>query len=135
MRAALVQGVKALAYLLPDLLRALVQRPETGQFPFAPPQIPEGYRGRVQAHPERCRGCGLCVRDCPAFALELHRENRDTFRLVYYPARCAFCGQCEISCPFGVLYQTHTFVRGTEDLDRLTVTLVDRSASTTPEES
>jgi len=119
-------SLRTLAYLLPQLGRALVTRPETVKFPFAPPVIPKGYRGRVQIHPEKCRGCGLCVRDCPAFALELETENRDTFKLIYYPDRCAYCGQCEVSCAFDAIYQTNEFVRGTDDLSQLVVILVDR---------
>ena len=122
----LLESVRTLAYLLPQLGRALVTRPETVKFPFAPPVIPKGYRGRVQIHPEKCRGCGLCVRDCPAFALELEREDRNTFKLIYHPERCAYCGQCEVSCTFGAIYQSNEFVRGTDDLSQLVVTLVDR---------
>lgn len=124
--AALVESLRALAYLLPQLWRTLIARPTTVRFPFAPPEIPDGYRGRVEIHPERCRGCGLCVRDCPAFALELERQDRHTFQLIYYPERCAYCGQCEVSCTSGAIYQTNAFVRGTDDLDTLSVTLVDR---------
>jgi len=122
----LLESLRTLAYLLPQLGRAIVTRPETVKFPFAPAVIPIGYRGRVQIHPEKCRGCGLCVRDCPAFALELEREDRDTFRLIYHPERCAYCGQCEVSCTFGAIYQSNEFVRGTDDLSQLVVTLVDR---------
>lgn len=124
--SALLRSLRTLVYLLPQLGRALVTRPETVRFPFAPPEIPKGYRGRVLIHPDKCHGCGLCVRDCPAFALELEREDRNTFRLIYHPERCAYCGQCEVSCTFGAIYQTNEFVRGTLDLAELVVTLVDR---------
>ncbi|MCD6285136.1 MAG: 4Fe-4S binding protein [Anaerolineae bacterium] len=124
--STLLENLKTLAYLLPQLGRALVTRPETVRFPFAPPVIPKGYRGRVEIHPEKCHGCGLCVRDCPAFALELQREELNTFKLIYYPERCAYCGQCEVSCTFGAIYQTNEFVHGTDDLAQLVVTLVDR---------
>jgi len=124
--SALLRSLRTLVYLLPQLGRALVTRPETVRFPFAPPEIPKGYRGRVLIHPEKCRGCGLCVSDCPAFALELERGDRNAFRLIYHPERCAYCGQCEVSCTFGAIYQTNEFVHGTDDLEQLVVTLVDR---------
>ncbi len=98
------------------LLDALLGGPETVTFPACPLILPEGYRGEiVMADPAACSGCGLCVRDCPANALVLVKENRDTFRLVHYPARCAYCGQCEDNCRRGAISHTHTLVGTIED--------------------
>ncbi|MBN1246474.1 MAG: 4Fe-4S dicluster domain-containing protein, partial [Anaerolineae bacterium] len=113
------RSLHALAYLLPSIGRALVAGPETVKFPFAPAEISEDYRGRIEVNPEICRGCGLCARDCPAFALELQRKSRDEFKLIYYPERCAYCGQCETSCNFGALTQTNTYTAATTDLSEL----------------
>jgi formate hydrogenlyase subunit 6/NADH:ubiquinone oxidoreductase subunit I len=66
-------------------------------------ELPRSFRGKVSVDPELCRGCGLCVRDCPAVALELEKESREQYRLIYHADRCAFCGQCELSCPFGAI--------------------------------
>ena len=118
-------SLQALAYLLPEIGKALLAGPETVKFPFAPAEISEDYRGRITVDPEICRGCGLCVRDCPAAALALHREDRETYQLVYYPQRCAYCGQCETSCNFGALTQTSTYTRATTNLEDLEVVLVD----------
>lgn len=118
--------LRTLAYLLPQVLRAMLHGPRTVGFPFEPAEIPEGYRGTIRINAERCRGCSLCVRDCPAFALELEREGRDQFRLIYHPDRCAYCGQCELSCNFGAIYQDKDFTRGTPDRESLVTVLVDR---------
>ena len=111
--------------LLPEALRTLFRRPETVRYPFGPAELQEGYRGRVVVHAERCTGCSLCVRDCPAFALELERESKDRYRLIYHPDRCAYCGQCEDSCRFDCIYLTNEFVPGTGDRETLTTVLVD----------
>ncbi len=117
-----------LAYLLPQIWRALIQGPRTVDYPFAPAKLPDGYRGRVQiTNPDECRGCGLCARDCPAMALELQRESRKEFKLIHYPERCAYCGQCEISCVTGSLHLSNDYVSSTPDLKTLTVTLVERT--------
>ncbi len=124
---------RLLAYLLPNVVRALISRPSTVKYPFGPPELPEGYRGRIRIRAEKCRGCGLCVRDCPAAALELERVGRDEFRLIWYPDRCAYCGQCEVSCRFGAIYQTPEFVPGTDRPVELTTVLVDREPEDTDE--
>ena len=55
--------------LLRQLWRTLRGGPLTVKYPFGPAELPAGYRGRIEIHADACRGCGLCVRDCPAFAL------------------------------------------------------------------
>ncbi len=118
--------LRPMAYLLPQILRAFVDGPRTVRFPFGPANVPAGFRGRVEIDPSACRGCGLCVRDCPALALELERTGNQAFRLIYHPDRCAYCGQCELSCSFGAIHQTNSFVRATSRPDGLKVVLVDR---------
>jgi hydrogenase-4 component H len=99
----MLSRLRSLVYMLPQLVHALFTRPSTVRFPFGPLDLPDYYRGRVVIDPERCRGCGACVRDCPAPGLVLVREGRDRVRLIHYPERCACCGQCEASCPSGAI--------------------------------
>jgi formate hydrogenlyase subunit 6/NADH:ubiquinone oxidoreductase subunit I len=119
--------LRSLAYLLPQIWRVLRQGPRTTvKFPFGPAELPEGYRGRVVIRAENCRGCNMCVRDCPAFALELERNGRDAYRLIYHPERCAYCGQCELSCNFDAIYLSNEFVPGEPDRADLSVVLVNK---------
>lgn len=103
-------SLKSLLYLLPKLVETLCKRVSTVAFPFGPAEVPSNFRGRVTIEPDLCRGCGVCVRDCPAFALELDKEDRDEFRLIHYPDRCISCGQCEESCRFDAIRLTNEFV-------------------------
>ena len=80
-----------------------VSRQSTVRFPFAPLELPPYFRGKVTIESALCTGCGACVRDCPAFALELERESdalsslvlskaegskgREEFRLIHYHDR------------------------------------------------
>jgi len=114
--------------LLSELLRTLLRKRITIRYPFAPVELPKGYRGLVVADPAKCRGCGLCVRDCPADALELEKGDDGSFRLILHPERCAYCGQCEISCHFGSIQLTSAFKPGATSKEELITVLVDHPA-------
>jgi formate hydrogenlyase subunit 6/NADH:ubiquinone oxidoreductase subunit I len=128
------RSLHALAFLLPEIGRTLRSGPETVKFPFGPPEVSEEYRGRIEIDPDKCRGCSLCVRDCPADALELQRKSRDEYKLIYYPERCAYCGQCEASCNFGAITQTNAYTEATTDPGTLAIVMVDRKPSEKEEE-
>jgi formate hydrogenlyase subunit 6/NADH:ubiquinone oxidoreductase subunit I len=120
--------LRSLAHLLTELGRTLRAERITVQFPFAPAELPDGLRGRVTIIEEgSCKGCGLCVRDCPAMALELERQDRENFRLVHYRDRCAYCGQCADNCTSHVIALSNELVSPTQERDTLTQVLVERS--------
>ena len=122
----MISRLHSLVYLLPQLWRTLRTKPTTVRYPFSPLELPSYFRGRPDIDESLCRGCGLCVRDCPAKALELERSSRDEFRLVLHLDRCAYCGQCEASCEFGALYITNEFAHAEPQRDRLARVLVER---------
>lgn len=85
-----------------DLLKSAFRRPVTERYPFERYPAPEHYRGLLRWNPEKCTGCALCVKDCPAEALELIVVDKAAKRFVlrYYADRCTYCGQCAYSCRF-----------------------------------
>jgi formate hydrogenlyase subunit 6/NADH:ubiquinone oxidoreductase subunit I len=113
--------------LLFALVDALFSRPETVQYPNSSISLPEGFRGVIEFDPERCIGCGLCVRDCPASALELIRESREVYQLRYFPTRCAFCGQCQSTCPHGAIFHSNRIVPSTANPDEINEVFKDTS--------
>ncbi|MEM1628010.1 MAG: NADH-quinone oxidoreductase subunit NuoF [Desulfurococcaceae archaeon] len=50
----------------------------------------------------RCRGCGVCARHCPANAIEGITGKPHSIN----PLKCIKCGMCLISCPFGAIEKT-----------------------------
>lgn len=106
---------RSFVLLLPELFRTLFRGRITVRFPFEPPALPACFRGKVAIDAALCRGCGLCVRDCPAFALELERDEAGRFKLIHYCDRCAYCGQCRDVCREGAIRLTDEYVTGTAD--------------------
>jgi len=88
--------------MLNDLVQSAFRRPVTERYPFEKRPAPAHYRGLLRWRPEGCTGCALCVKDCPAEAIELITIDKAAKRFVfrYHVDRCTFCGQCAYSCRF-----------------------------------
>jgi len=91
-----------------ELMKSLAKKPVTLRYPFEKLTPPNGFRGKLEWDSEKCVGCGVCVRICPAFALEMVGKGL-TAELRYYLSRCAFCAQCVESCPRDALKTTDQY--------------------------
>jgi nitroreductase/NAD-dependent dihydropyrimidine dehydrogenase PreA subunit len=50
---------------------------------------------------KRCKGCGLCVKACPASLVRQEEAGQSPVPLAGREAHCIRCGHCVISCPTG----------------------------------
>jgi NAD(P)H-quinone oxidoreductase subunit I len=120
--------------MIPELLRQLFRTPATNKFPakYLPPSvtkylekvgkgeatlnppipIPPKFRGKISYDRDGCIGCGLCVRICPANAIELIKETK---RIRIWVDQCIFCSQCTDICPKGGLRMTEEYLLADED--------------------
>lgn len=56
---------------------------------------------QVNINPNKCIGCGLCVKDCVAFDLELVNKKASRKN-----EGCIYCGHCESICPQNAIQLT-----------------------------
>ncbi len=92
-----------------EVLRHVARKPATHQYPFVPVVMPPGYRGKLVFHGEKCVGCNLCQKDCPANAIFINKVADKRFECVYYMDRCIYCGQCADSCNKDSIEMTPAF--------------------------
>lgn len=95
--------------MIGDISRSLFKRPVTERYPFERKPTPERLRGKLMFEPAKCTGCKICVRDCPAMAIELLVVDKATKRFVmrFHSDRCTYCAQCVVSCNFDSLAMSH----------------------------
>lgn len=93
-----------------DIFGSFFKKPVTEKYPFEKKPAPENLRGKLIYSPEKCTGCQLCVKDCPADALELLVVDKVNKRFVmkYHADRCTFCAQCLESCRMNCMVMSNT---------------------------
>ncbi|MGE5344057.1 MAG: 4Fe-4S binding protein [Candidatus Omnitrophota bacterium] len=114
--------MKKLGKMLPLILGTVARKPATLLYPFEPAQVPEKFRGKLKFDPERCIGCKICMRECPAKAIEIEKIGEEKkFKAVVYLDRCIYCGQCCEACPKQALENTTEFELAHFQRDKLKV--------------
>ncbi|MDR0439332.1 MAG: 4Fe-4S dicluster domain-containing protein, partial [Methanocalculaceae archaeon] len=101
---------------LPKSLAEFFESVADGKAEIIPPiATPPAFRGKIAYDRNICNGCGLCLKVCPAHAIEqvahLPTTNSGTNvegniienmkmekRIRIYVANCVFCGQCTDIC-------------------------------------
>ncbi len=107
------------------LSRAL-KPPMTLMYPDVVEELPEGYRGVIAYRYERCVGCGLCARICPARAIKMYKVPGDKrMRPGYDMTRCIFCGFCVDVCPVNALEHTKIHDKAYYELDSMVLDPVE----------
>lgn len=95
--------------MFPLILSMLFKKPVTVSYPAGKVEKPENFRGKLQYDSEKCIGCRLCVRNCPAGAIEIEKVAEKQFKAFVYLDRCVYCGQCVDTCPKDALKNTRDF--------------------------
>jgi len=63
-------------------------------------------RGAIVVDNERCKGCGLCIANCPTNTIALSKKvNGKGYNYAYManPENCIGCANCATVCPDAVI--------------------------------
>jgi len=92
----------------PKSVNAFLRDVDNGRKKMNPPvAVPPGFRGKIRYHREKCIGCRLCTRVCPANAVVFQERDK---KIRYHFFRCTFCGECVKACPVKALEFTDEFL-------------------------
>jgi formate hydrogenlyase subunit 6/NADH:ubiquinone oxidoreductase subunit I len=105
------------------LIQSFFKKPATGNYPADGTGMPEGFRGKLKFNAFVCIGCKMCMRDCPAGAIEIVKIGEKQFEAQVNLAKCIYCGQCVDSCPKKALEITDEFELARLDPAQLKVKL------------
>ena len=85
---------------------ATVLYPKTKCVPYS------NFRGKLKFDQSTCIGCKLCMKDCPANAIEITNDiekGEKVYQAELYLDRCLYCAQCVKTCPKNSLECTTEF--------------------------
>jgi len=95
--------------MVPYLIKMMGKKVNTISYPFEQAQVPDQLRGMLKFDCERCNGCKLCMRFCPADAIEIKTVGEKKYQAFLALDKCIFCGQCVDSCHKDALESTTDF--------------------------
>jgi len=107
------------AKYMPKSVLELLGRVQAGKATLVPPvPVPPKFRGKIAYNREKCIGCQLCIRVCPAKVIQFLPEVK---KIRMHVARCTFCAQCVDACPVDALAESPDFLLS--DTDRSSAAL------------
>ena len=107
--------------MLRQVLESIFLKAATTKYPRVKKEMPDKFRGRIAFDPAKCIGCGMCMRDCPAGAINIKKVGENKFEAEIDLGRCIYCAQCVDSCPKKALESTREYELASLDRDKLKV--------------
>lgn len=81
----------------------------TLEYPEVKPDLTDKFRGKHTFNIDKCKGCGICKRVCPADAINIVKENGIVSEYSIDYKKCIFCGNCAYYCNFNCINMSNEF--------------------------
>lgn len=107
-----------------DAVSQLFKKPSTELYPIVKKEAPQGYRGKIVYHPDKCVNCGMCIRVCAPGAITRtieKKEDGDEVTFEFYLGSCTFCQMCSDFCARKAIELTQEYSMVAEDEEELKV--------------
>ncbi len=108
-----------------EVFKHLFKKPATIKYPAESANMPDRFRGKLKFYAEKCIGCKLCMKDCPADAIHIEKIG-DTFEATVDLDKCIYCAQCVDTCPKKALEATTKFELAQIDRKKLRVKINEK---------
>lgn len=96
--------------ILPEVIATLFKSPATINYPTEKLEMPKDFRGKINFDSKSCIGCKMCMKDCPAGAIQIEPTGAEKkFKCTFLLDRCLFCAQCVDSCKRNALSASPQF--------------------------
>jgi len=125
-------------FIVSEVLRNILRKPATIEYPKKQTPVEPDFRGRQYADLNKCTGCTLCSLECPAKAIEMKKlpegislkhNPRGLYPSINY-LTCVFCYRCVTVCPVNAYITTNEYRLATDEKvlssDSLTLSTIKR---------
>jgi formate hydrogenlyase subunit 6/NADH:ubiquinone oxidoreductase subunit I len=110
--------------MIKEVMRTCFKKAATNLYPAQKLEMADKYRGKLIFHAEKCIGCKMCMRDCPAAAITINKVG-DKFTAEVDLGKCIYCAQCVDSCVKKALEATKDVELAQLDRNKLKVMICD----------
>ena len=108
-----------------EAMKHVFSKPSTENFPTVKKEAPPNYRGRLVYHPDKCNGCGMCMRVCAPAAITKtveKTEEGDRITMEFHMGSCTFCQTCVDFCNRDSIEMSGDYAMVARNEDELKVT-------------
>lgn len=92
----------------------------TLEYPEVKPDIPKRFRGKPDWYGDKCIGCKICEKVCPASAICIEKQD-DNINFKIDLSRCILCGNCMYNCPKSAIILTCEYELATDNKNDLII--------------